>query len=66
MNTNTSPAQFESSFEVDIEVDEEQDPELYAYLSRIPEEERPAALIALIQRGVEYMRALTGVARHTS
>lgn len=57
MNTNTSPVPSENSFEVDIEIDEEQDPELFAFLERIPEEERAAALIGLVEMSLEYLRS---------
>lgn len=65
MNTNTSPVPSENSFEVDIEIDEEQDPELFAFLERIPEEERAAVLIGLIEMGVKYMRSLPEDVRQT-
>lgn len=65
MNTNTSTDRPENSVEVDIEIDEELDPELFAFLERIPEEERAAALITLIEIGVKYRRSLTEDVRQT-
>lgn len=66
MNTNTSSHLPENSLEVDIEIDEELDPELFAFLERIPEEERAAALIALVEIGVKYRRSLTENVRQNS